>query len=165
MILPNSYELGNPDYLNSESFKPMVRMVYQQCLCCFYHNPEVWLSFAKFEEQLGSTTADHSAVRSILLQAIDAIPDSAVLRSRLGELEEHLSNVNAAGEVYRKMFEHFCDGLSFTLYQRFLHRNIGVIAARRLFSETWELRAHSPELSAQVSLFFFGVCEFLIYLV
>jgi hypothetical protein len=41
--------MSGPDYLNPESFVPMLRMIYEQCLCCFRYNAEVWLSLALFE--------------------------------------------------------------------------------------------------------------------
>jgi hypothetical protein len=41
--------MSGPDYLNPESFVPMLRMLYEQCLCCFRYNAEVWLSLALFE--------------------------------------------------------------------------------------------------------------------
>jgi hypothetical protein len=41
--------MSGPDYLNPESHVPMLRMVFEQCLCCFRFNPEVWLSYALFE--------------------------------------------------------------------------------------------------------------------
>jgi predicted Fe-S protein YdhL (DUF1289 family) len=41
--------MSGPDYLNPESHVPMLRMVFEQCLCCFRFNAEVWLSYALFE--------------------------------------------------------------------------------------------------------------------
>ena len=40
-----------PDYLNLESFIPMLRLIYDQCLCCFRYNPEVWAAYGLFEAQ------------------------------------------------------------------------------------------------------------------
>jgi hypothetical protein len=68
----------------------------------------------------------------------------------LAELEEQFGNMDAAKEVLREMFEKFHDGFSFTLYQRFVHRTVGIDAARRLFSETQELRTNNPTLSIEV---------------
>lgn len=105
-----SYEMSGPDYLNPESFVPMVRMVYEQCLCCFRFNPEVWISAAHFEQdpsqrresssglsaQAGSapleTAEVHEAMqnsaRAVLIEAIDANPGVTLLRCALAELEE-----------------------------------------------------------------------------
>ena len=40
-----------PDYLNLESFIPTLRLIYDQCLCCFRYNPEVWAAYGLFEAQ------------------------------------------------------------------------------------------------------------------
>lgn len=48
-VLRVRFELSGPDYLNPESFVPMLRMVFEQCLCCFRYNAEVWLAYALFE--------------------------------------------------------------------------------------------------------------------
>ena len=42
--------MSGPDYLNPDSYVPMLRMVFEQCLCCFRFNAEVWLSYAAFEK-------------------------------------------------------------------------------------------------------------------
>lgn len=130
-------------------------MAFQQCLCCFYYNPEVWLAFAKFEQHILPAEGSNSLLpKSILTQGIEAVPDSAILRIRLAELEEQFGDINAAKEIFRQMFEAFQDGYSFTVYQRFIHRTIGTDAARRVFSETQQLRTNNASLSVEVSISF-----------
>lgn len=109
----HSYEMSGPDYLNPDSFVPMVRMVYEQCLCCFRFNPEVWISASQFEqhalqrraEAAGSGTSAAAALdtmattpemheqavtyaRNVLVEGIEANPGVALLRCALAELEE-----------------------------------------------------------------------------
>lgn len=50
-LYANSFEMSCPDYLNLESFIPMLRLIYDQCLCCFRYNPEVWAAYGLFEAQ------------------------------------------------------------------------------------------------------------------
>lgn len=95
--------MSGPDYLNPESYAPMIRMVYDQCLCCFRYNPEIWLSLAQFERDLPGRAADGTGVaapsaeavdkavaaaRLVYLEAVDANPSVTLLRSALAELEE-----------------------------------------------------------------------------
>ena len=104
--------MSGPDYLNPDSFVPMVRMVYEQCLCCFRFNPEVWISASQFEqhalqrraEAAGSGTSAAAALdntvtpemqeqavnyaRTVLVEGIEANPGVALLRCALAELEE-----------------------------------------------------------------------------
>jgi hypothetical protein len=98
-----SFEMSGPDYLNPDSYRPMVRMVFDMCLCCFTYNPEIWLSVAHFErgEQQEATIAgtDAAAIaataaagvekaRAVYVEAIDANPSAVLLRCALAELEE-----------------------------------------------------------------------------
>ena len=105
--------MSGPDYLNPESFVPMVRMVYEQCLCCFRFNPEVWISAAHFEQDPSQRRADSSScgglstqagaaapetaeaqeamqsgARAVLIEAIETNPGVTLLRCALAELEE-----------------------------------------------------------------------------
>lgn len=83
----------------------MVRMVYEQCLCCFRFNPEVWISAAHFEQDpsqrrvesfsglAGAAAAESpeaqeamvGSARAVLIEAIDANPGVTLLRCALAE--------------------------------------------------------------------------------
>lgn len=91
----------------------MIRMVYDQCLCCFRYNPEIWLSLAQFEREVASRAADGTSIvapdaaaddkavasaRAVYVEAIDANPSVMLLRSALAELEE-TSGVLQSGVV------------------------------------------------------------------
>lgn len=118
-MLVYSYEMSGPDYLNPESFVPMVRMVYEQCLCCFRFNPEVWISAAHFEQDPSQRRAESSSglsaaqagtapmesaeaheamqngARAVLIEAVDANPGVTLLRCALAELEEGAGMLNS----------------------------------------------------------------------
>lgn len=165
--------MSGPDYLNPESFVPMVRMVYEQCLACFRFNPEVWISAAHFEQDpaqrrtesgaggssgasgVETVEAQEAAVdsaRVVLIDAIDANPGVTLLRCSLAELEEGAGKLEAAKEVLRVTFEQNPSGFSFALFQRFIRRNLGITAGRRLFSETQAMRKSNSKLALELSL-------------
>eukprot|EP01039_Chlorochromonas_danica_P004320 gene4320-4741_t len=163
-----AYELSVPDYLNAEAWKTVVRMVFQQCLNCFYHHEEVWLAFARFEQSQVSQAPLEGKVqqqqqqvveeeeegvgkaRALLRQAITAVPQAALLRIALADLEEESNRVEVAKEVLQEMFERLPGGFTFSLYQRLVRRSLGVSAARRLFSETAPLRLSQPKLAVEL---------------
>ena len=150
----------------------MVRMVFEQCLCCFRYNPEVWLSLAHFEREQGlpptssggtqneneqekekQDKEEQSVVqaRNVYLEAIDANPTVTLLRAALSELEEAAGNLETAKEVLRVTFEQTPCGFTFALLQRFIRRNLGIGAARRLFTETLLIRTTNPKIGLEVS--------------
>lgn len=141
------FERGNPDNLNSQLLYDMVRLVYDQCLCCFLYNPEVWLSLAKFVE----SHRGYAEARAIYQSAIQSNPSVALLRIALAELEERNGNVAVAEKELQECFEKVPSGLTFSVYQLFLRRQKGVAAARKAFSDTLELRQSNPKLALEVS--------------
>lgn len=147
-----SYELSCPDYLNADSWRTMARLVFQQCLTCFLHHAEVWLAFARFEQQIesGAPGSTFGVTRGLLLEAIEANPSVSLLRIALAELEESSGGTDVAKEVLRDMFQSMPSGFTFSLYQRFVRRTLGLQAARRLFSETAALRLSRPRLSVEL---------------
>lgn len=60
--------------------------------------------------------------------------------------------MEAAKEVLRVTFEQNPSGFSFALFQRFIRRNLGITAARRLFSETQAMRKGNAKLALELSL-------------
>lgn len=140
------YERGNPDNLNGQLLFDMVRMIYDQCLCCFLYNPEVWLSLAKFvESHKGYTEA-----KAIYTSAIQSNPNVALLRLALAELEERNGHVAVAEQALLECFERIPSGFTFSVYQLFLRRQKGVAAARKAFSDTLDLRQGNPKLALEV---------------
>ena len=98
------------------------------------------------------TTAATAAARKVYVEAIDANPTSALLRCALVELEEEAGEHEAAKEVLRVTFEQIPTGFTFSLYQRYLRRTVGIDAARRLFSETLPMRRSDPQLGLSLFL-------------
>jgi len=43
------YEMTNPDNLAPAQHHAYMGMLYEQCLCCLAHHPEVWLSYARHQ--------------------------------------------------------------------------------------------------------------------
>lgn len=62
-----------------------------------------------------------------------------------------LGKLEAAKEVLRVTFEQNPCGFTFSLLQKFIRRNLGITAARRLFSETQAMRKSNPKLGLEVS--------------
>jgi hypothetical protein len=58
--------------------------------------------------------------------------------------------MDAAKEVLRVTFEQNPSGATFSMFQRFIRRTLGIAAARRMFSETHSMRANNPKLSLEV---------------
>lgn len=150
-----SYEMDNYDAANPDAYRPTVHMAFQQCLSCFLHYPEVWIAFAQFEhaqqqardakEQDKMLLLDRDVVAKGLLQeAIRHNPQSTILRIALAEIEESVGHLDEVLRILKDMFVAQPDGFTFTIYQRFVRRQAGLVAARKLFSETAPLRATLP---------------------
>ena len=86
------FEMGNPDNLPTESFVSIIRMLYDQCLCCFQYNPEVWLSYAMFEKQHSPSGSGLAAARKLILESIRNNEKVSLLYVALAELEEEHEN-------------------------------------------------------------------------
>lgn len=130
------YEFGNPCNLDEEKLKEMMKMVFEMCLCSFRHHAEVWLSYANFVVE----GKDPSFARKVLGDAIETIPGVGVLRFALAEILELEDNIDMARHTLKQAYEQIPSGLTFSVFQRFIRRHDGFIAARKLFSETQHLR-------------------------
>ena len=73
-----------------------VRHTYDQCLCCLYHNPEMWMEFATWHLVAGRTDA---AVR-VLQRACKALPTCLMLQFALADVEEERGNLDRMRMVY-----------------------------------------------------------------
>lgn len=167
------FEFTNPDNLSPETFRHMIRMVFCQCLCCFRYNPEIWMCLARFERYFivsaatGGSDDDNDSnnsspterARQIYLEAIEANPEVMILRTGLAELEELNGDEDdrevretAAQKVLMEAFQYYPSGFSFASLQRFIRRRWGILAARKLFTETWDLRQNNPQIGLEVSV-------------
>ena len=61
--------------------------------------------------------------------------------------------LDAAKEVLRVTFEQHPCGATFAMFQRFIRRNLGIVAARRVFSETHSMRQKDPTLALEVRIY------------
>lgn len=163
------FELGNPDNLEVVSFRTYIRMIYDQFLCCFRYNAEVWLSLVQFVLQQTDKKVAVCEAREIYKQGIDCNPGVSLLRIGLAELEEvgvdsqlldgnkeqvefSTGDVVAAEETLREAFLNQPGGFTFAVYQRFVRRRSGKLAARKLFGSTLSLRNENPKVGFEVSI-------------
>lgn len=152
MPLYSSFDLTNPLSLSDKDFQNSIRMVFQQFLNCFYRNPEVWIAFSEFEQNIYSDNSNNA--KSILKQGIVACPKNILLNIKLAELEELDNKLEDAASIYRLVYESNPSGYTFGLYQKFIRRHFGILAARSLFSETSQQRLHCPEKALEVTKLF-----------
>jgi hypothetical protein len=125
----------------------ILRMIFQQCLCCFYYHPEVWLSFSSFEKL---HSKDLESARIVLQKAKEVIPACNLLQISYAEINEEMSNISETRKTLQDLFETEKTAFTFTLFQRFLMRHFGIATARILFSSTHSLRTSNPELALEV---------------
>lgn len=145
LIVAVSYELSHFT-LSDENIRSLT-LVYEQCLCCFYYNPEVWLSFSSCAK---TYFKDNELARIILQKGIEVIPSSSLLLTGYAVLNEEMGNVNVAKKIYQDLFEKEQNSFFFSLYQKFLMRHLGLTAARIFFSSTYPLRSTNADLAVQV---------------
>ncbi len=133
--------------MNEEDRKIIMRMVYRQCISCFFYHPEIWLSYSTFERFFCD---DIISARLALEKAITSIPDCLYLKLALAELEEEFGNIEIAGTLYKKMYEDEKNPFAFAIYQRFVRRTLGISSARMLFSSTRDFRLHNTSIATEV---------------
>lgn len=125
------YEMKNTEIYDSEQHREYMLLLFDQCLCCFRHHPEVWVSLAQFEQRSRGV----AEARVVFREALEVIPGSEMLRVADADLEEQYGTLENAKELLRTAFAAMPSSFIFTAYQAFLRRNEGVAAARRAFSE------------------------------
>ncbi len=115
---------------------------FEQCLAALGRHPEIWLAYAKFwafdsasPTDVGGKAALVSAAQEIYARAIEEIPHSVLLRLASAELEETEGSPTAARRLYERAFRDLPGATTFSAYQRYLRRTMGMLAARRLFTE------------------------------
>jgi hypothetical protein len=62
--------------------------------------------------------------------------------------------------VLRVTFEQNPGGATFSMFQRFIRRNLGITAARRVFSETHAMRQANAKLALEVCISHFSITRF-----
>jgi len=85
-------------------------------------------------------TAGPADARAVFRDAVEVIPDVALLRVAFSEFEERLGNLEAARSLLKATFQQLPSAFSFSSFQRFVRRQDGKVAARCCFSDTASLR-------------------------
>ena len=131
------FETTNPDNLTEDAHKSYMRMIYDQCLCCLRLHPEVWMGLARFEaSQTTGVDVSVNEARNVYREAIDIIPNVAFLHIAYAEFEEINNNIDTAREILKLFFDKMPSAFTFAVYQRFIRRHDGLLAARKLFNDT-----------------------------
>ncbi|XP_022154467.1 cleavage stimulation factor subunit 77 isoform X2 [Momordica charantia] len=126
-----AFEKGNPQRIDSASSNKRIIFTYEQCLMYLYHYPDVWYDYATWHANNGSIEA---AIK-VFQRALNALPDSDMLKYAYAELEESRGTLQSAKKIYESLLS---DGINATAlahiqFIRFLRRNEGVEAARKHF--------------------------------
>uniref|UniRef100_A0A1J3CDQ4 Cleavage stimulation factor subunit 77 n=1 Tax=Noccaea caerulescens TaxID=107243 RepID=A0A1J3CDQ4_NOCCA len=124
-----SFEKGNPQRIDTALSTKRIIYVYEQCLMCLYHYPDVWYDYAEWHIKSGSTDA---AIK-VFQRALKAIPDSEMLKYAYAELEESRGAIQSAKKLYESILGVSTNSLAQIQYLRFLRRADGVEAARKYF--------------------------------
>ena len=130
------YEMTNPDNLSTEQHQAFMKLIYEQCLCCMLHHPEVWMGYARLQQEAGGATV----ARQVYQEAIETVPDIVALRVALAELEEAEGNNDAAKAALKAAFDKLPSAFTFATLQRFVRRKESIAAARKVFTDTLLLR-------------------------
>lgn len=135
-------------------FHNNITMLYEQCLNFFRLHPEVWLAYGSYALSTGDVYSAENApaanaatglsadagselasAREVYTRSLEAIPTSSLLRLAYAEAEEVNGSMTAATRQYKEAFTKLPSAATFSAYQRHLRRTVGMLAARRLFTE------------------------------
>ena len=130
------YEMTNPDNLSTEQHQAFMKMIYEQCLCCLLFHPEVWMGYARLQQE----SEGAAIARQVYQEAIEIVPDIVALRVALAELEEAEGNNDAAKAALKAAFDKLPSAFTFATLQRFVRRKETIAAARKIFTDTLLLR-------------------------
>ena len=130
------FEVKNPYDYTDEQLKSCLDMIFDRFISCFYHHPEAWIMFSKYQHHFKGI---EDAVNT-LKEGIVVIPDVPTLWLELAELEETSGEIDNAQETLRSCFEQIPSSFTFSILQKFIRRKEGKVSARKLFSDTIILR-------------------------
>ena len=148
----NRFESSNPDNLDNKVLLSYLRLLLEQCVAYFLHHSEIWLYWIQVESQY-NTVNSVSVIRQLYKDALDFVSSKEVyLRISYSEFEELQGNDETSKQILKQLFWNEPNGFTFTVYQRYLRRKEGIIAGRKLFSETYLLRQKNKYVGLEVSV-------------
>ncbi|XP_010537545.1 PREDICTED: cleavage stimulation factor subunit 77 [Tarenaya hassleriana] len=124
-----AFEKGNPQRIDATLSNKRIIFTYEQCLMYLYHYPDVWYDYAEWHIKSGSADA---AVK-VFQRALNALPDSEMLKYAYAELEESRGAIQSAKKLYESLLGLSTNSLAHIQFLRFLRRTEGVEAARKYF--------------------------------
>lgn len=154
------WERRNPGEVDESTYQARVILAYEQALSYLIHFPDTWLDYASWHQSDKGAGID--AAISVLDRGRQALPSALVLHFAAADLEETNSNLENARSIYEqlislpdaKISSNVEEGgqteesvltpelktLAWIQYMRFVKREDGVMAARKLFlrAKKWE---------------------------
>jgi len=138
-----SFERSNPLKLEGDALVSRVALVYDQCLLCLHHYPEIWYEYIVWHADSGRT----DRASEIFQEACKSLPLCVIIHFAAADFEAAQGNTDAAKKIYEALLEKGSDvgdagiqGQIWIQYMRFLRRTEGAPASRKLF-----LRARKSE--------------------
>ncbi|RHY27233.1 hypothetical protein DYB32_007238 [Aphanomyces invadans] len=113
------FELANPERVERPKWKAKVRYVLEACLACRRYSAEVWFQYAMLE------LPDVAATSAIFQQALEAMPESCLLRFAYADHLESHGLVDDARAVYESLLEATASPIGYITYMRFARRAFG----------------------------------------
>jgi cleavage stimulation factor subunit 3 len=137
-----AFERSNPLKLEKDPLSVRVELVYNQCLLCLYHYPEVWYEYAIWH----ADNDRQSNASTVFKDACAALPTCTILYFAAADFEASQENMKEAKSIYENLLSRASDldrdtqGQIWIQYMRFLRRIEGPSSSRKLF-----LRARKSE--------------------
>uniref|UniRef100_A0A7S2R7B3 Suppressor of forked domain-containing protein n=1 Tax=Mucochytrium quahogii TaxID=96639 RepID=A0A7S2R7B3_9STRA len=123
------YEKKNPERVTEAELKQRVRYVYRRALSSLYFFPEMWYEYSLYELR----TDDVVSAKTILEQALVAIPDSLLLNFAVADSHELQGRIDLARAVYGRMEKLHPSSIAFIQSMQFERRVSGIMGARAVF--------------------------------
>ncbi|KAK9788841.1 hypothetical protein WJX73_000969 [Symbiochloris irregularis] len=168
------WEKSNPQNLDGPALSARVSLTFDEALCVLMHFPDVWYSYSRWHATEGGSGP--AAAAQVLDRSTKALPSCTLLHYAAADLKEGEGNVAEAETVYSALAAKLLsDGQTGALgeaaapeklelsseegtlfwirYMRFLRRNDGVAASRKVFVKAtkwpqigWQVFAHSAQM-------------------
>ncbi|QDZ18599.1 Suf domain-containing protein [Chloropicon primus] len=137
-----AFEKSNPLKLEKEPLGVRIELVYNQCLLCLHHFPEIWYEYTTWHAGNG----DHARASEVFTKACSALPACTMLHFAAADFEAAQDKIEEAKAIYEGLLSRIdklepnTQGQIWIQYMRFLRRTEGASASRKLF-----LRARKSE--------------------